>query len=64
MPETERLSESDYGPKTGAGRDHPYNDPGSQTPAGPPPAGKAAATPPDDHTDIDSEADLGDPSVR
>ena len=52
----------DYGPKTGAGDDHPYGDPSSQERPTARPAGKSPSTPPDDHTEIDSEADLGDPS--
>ena len=56
------MAQDDYGPKTGAASDHPYNDPASQRPAAPRPMGKDAGTPPDAHTEIDSEADLGDPA--
>ncbi|WP_298333039.1 hypothetical protein [Asticcacaulis sp.] len=49
---------TDYGPKTGAASDHPYDF--DEIP--PPPA--TEGTPPDAHTDIDSEADLNDPMVR
>ena len=55
----------DYGPKTDAASDHPYAD-DSARPGRPParPHGKDGSTPPDSHTDINSEADLGDPSGR
>jgi len=57
------MAATDYGPKTGASSDHPYDDPQPAEPPAPP-AGKNRSTPPDDHTEIESEADLGDPSVR
>ncbi len=58
------MAENDYGPKTGAADDHPYNstEDAERVPAVP--AGKDKATPPDNHTEIDSEADLDDPSGR
>lgn len=58
------MSDRDYGPKTGAGRDHPYDDPSSQGRPPARPAGKSGDTPPDNHTEVDSEADLDDPSDR
>lgn len=61
------MSDKDYGPKTGAGQDHPYGDPSSQERPRRPmarPAGKSGDTPPDSHTEIDSEADLDDSSDR
>ncbi len=58
------MSDKDYGPKTGAGQDHPYGDPSSQGGPQRRPAGKSGDTPPDSHTEIDSETDLDDPSDR
>lgn len=58
------MTGNDYGPKTGAGEDHPYNDPKSQDRPPPRPAGKDPSTPPDDHTEVDSEKDIGDPSQQ
>ncbi|HVZ29815.1 MAG TPA: hypothetical protein VG839_05440 [Asticcacaulis sp.] len=55
------MANKDYSPKTDASEDRPYNDEASQKR---PPAGKDRSTPPDDHTEIDSEADLGDPMDR
>ena len=55
------MADNDYGPKSGAASDHPYKD-GETPPANAPADGKAKVTPPDGHTEIDSEADIGDPS--
>ncbi len=52
----------DYGSKTGAGDDRPYDDPSSQGRSPPRPRGKSPSTPPDGHTEIGSEADIDDPS--
>lgn len=49
---------NDYGPKTGAASDHPYR------PDETPPESATEGAPPDAHTEIDSEADLGDPMSR
>lgn len=49
----------------GAANDRPYGSDDAE--AGPPvprPAGKDPSTPPDAGTEIDSEADLGDPASR
>lgn len=58
------MTDKDYGPKTGASDDRPYNEPTSRKSPPPRPAGKDRSTPPDGHTEIDSEADLGDPAGR
>lgn len=47
---------TDYGPKTAAAIDHPYGFDES------PPPPVTERTPQGAHTDINSEADLGDPS--
>ena len=57
------VNSNDYGPKTGAADDHPYKD----GEAGNPETSKRPTdktTPPNAHTEIDSEADLGDPADR
>ena len=56
------MAKNDYGPKTGAADDHPYNAPDQARQAPAVPDRKSASTPPDAHTVIDSEADIGDPS--
>ena len=58
------MSDNDYGPKTGAAEDHPYNDPAKQNRLPVRPSEKDGATPPDGHTEIDSEADLDEPADR
>ena len=47
----------------GAASDRPYetDEAGAGAPV-PRPAGKDPSTPPDAHTEIDSEADIGDPA--
>lgn len=55
------MADNDYGPKTGAAEDHPYKD-GETAPADTPAGRKSKVTPPDGHTKVDSEADIGDPS--
>ena len=55
------MNNDDYGPKTGAAKDHPYGADGDdKAPPSAPQIDKE--TPPDNHTDVDSEADLGDPA--
>jgi hypothetical protein len=59
------MDDKDYGPKTGAAEDHPYGD--NERAPNPAPAastGKDKTTPPDSHTEIDSEADIDDPSDK
>jgi hypothetical protein len=58
------MANRNYGPKTGAGSDHPYTGSGEDEARVPTPAGKDPATPPDANTETDSEADLGDPLAR
>ncbi len=58
------MTDKDYGPKTGASGDRPYNDDSPTKTPPQPPAGKDKSTPPDSHTEIDSEADIGDPAGR
>ncbi len=56
------MPDKDYGPKTGAGADHPYDDPAAQRQPPAPPVGKDRSTPPDGRTEVDSEADLERPA--
>ena len=60
-PSDRKSNQTDYGAKTGAALDHPYSDKDQNAPTAPAPG---CSNPPDNHTEIDSEADLGDPSDR
>lgn len=63
--ETDSKShDGDYGAKTGAAEDHPYSDDRAANDKSVTRRDEDKSAPPDNHTEVNSEADLDDPSDR